>query len=305
MARLLPRLLAPDPAKAVLGVTLAAQLKPMLSEGHAEDTIPATLSAMVRELSPVIAKVPGSHGYYLLNTTEVSRAHQQESLADELTQPERDPRRKPFPQENYSPYDAVTGPAPIQLQVRAALLEAMGRDEKTATPYSELLQQLRERLPTLKWNTLKVYFSRLVQEKDSGVVKTPDGRLYLGTPQRGASQRVDREQRRPDPEDVLTRKVRAMDELLDAGDDPALGIPSGLIDALHTEELFALRVLARVGSCRSTDLAERLGRPVGRIGGMMRTLRRKLHALGLELFVAEVLLDGETQFRFVMKKESH
>lgn len=301
LARLLPRILPADPSKAVLGVSLASQLKTLLPENYAVESIRATLSAMVREVRPVIGKVDSGHGYYLLNTTEISQPHQvKRSPDDELTQPGTNPKLRSSPRTNFTPHDAVTNPGPVQMQVRAAFLDAIPRQAKSAVSYQTLLGHVSERLPGLNRNTLQAYFSRLVQERDLGVVKTPEGRIYLADSVQAPKSSVRSLSKGDDR--VLTRKVRALEELLDGSNDDAFGLPSTLPAALQGDEMFALRVLARIGSCRSTELAERIGRPAGRMAGMMRALRRKLHALGLEIFSAEALPDGETLFRFVRKE---
>jgi hypothetical protein len=66
--------------------------------------------------------------------------------------------------------------------------------------------------------------------------------------------------------------------------------------ALDEDERLALEVLGTVGAARQQQLAERLRRPVGRIGGFMTTLQRKLRGLGVELFRAERLPSGEWNY---------
>jgi hypothetical protein len=85
--------------------------------------------------------------------------------------------------------------------------------------------------------------------------------------------------------------------------DPAdraesLGLPSALLERLDTDQKTVLVLLKDNGSARASELAERLRKNPGRLNGLMRTLRRTLHAEGLVLFTDEVLPSGETLYRF-------
>lgn len=102
--------------------------------------------------------------------------------------------------------------------------------------------------------------------------------------------------RRTEP--VVTRRVRAVGQVLDPAEDVAPEIPPVVLRALKGDELLALRLLAKTGAVRTTALAEHIGHSPGRVGGMMRALRRKLHGLGFELFSDESLGDGEVMFRW-------
>ena len=59
-----------------------------------------------------------------------------------------------------------------------------------------------------------------------------------------------------------------------------------------------LVLLKENGSARASELADRLRKNPGRLNGLMRTLRRALHAEGLVLFADEVLPSGETLYRY-------
>jgi len=56
------------------------------------------------------------------------------------------------------------------------------------------------------------------------------------------------------------------------------------------------------GSARASELADRLKKNPGRLNGLMRTLRRTLHAEGHVLFTDEVLPSGETMYRYQGKE---
>lgn len=77
-----------------------------------------------------------------------------------------------------------------------------------------------------------------------------------------------------------------------------LGLPEGVANKLGEDEKLILVLLKENGSARATELADRLKKNPGRLNGLMRTLRRTLHADGLVLFADEVLPTGETLYRF-------
>ena len=62
-------------------------------------------------------------------------------------------------------------------------------------------------------------------------------------------------------------------------------------------------LLRENGSARASELAERLKKNPGRLNGLMRALRRTLHAEGHVLFTDEVLPSGETMYRYKAKEE--
>ena len=78
-----------------------------------------------------------------------------------------------------------------------------------------------------------------------------------------------------------------------------LGLSAEVLRALTSDELLVLRLLAKVGSARTTELADCVGHSADRAAGMMRELRRKLHGLGADRLDDEILPDGEPLFRFV------
>lgn len=78
-----------------------------------------------------------------------------------------------------------------------------------------------------------------------------------------------------------------------------LNLDESIAGALDEDERGALAVLASVGAARQHQLAERLRRPVGRIGGFMSVLHRKLRGLGVELFRPERLPNGEWNYTWV------
>ncbi len=79
--------------------------------------------------------------------------------------------------------------------------------------------------------------------------------------------------------------------------EPA-ALPAALLAPLTPDERQALRVLATLGTARTSELAAQLGRSGDRTEGLLRTLRRKLHRLGTPLIDNQTLPDGEALFRF-------
>lgn len=85
--------------------------------------------------------------------------------------------------------------------------------------------------------------------------------------------------------------------------DPAdraesLGLPIEILARLSTDQKAVLVLLKDNGSARASELADCVRKNPGRLNGLMRTLRRTLHAEGLVLFTDEVLPSGETLYRF-------
>lgn len=81
----------------------------------------------------------------------------------------------------------------------------------------------------------------------------------------------------------------------------SLPLPSGLIARLNEDEKAVLVLLKENGSARASELAEWLRKNPGRLNGLMRMLRRTLHAEGITLFTDEVLPNGETMYRYQAK----
>jgi hypothetical protein len=77
-----------------------------------------------------------------------------------------------------------------------------------------------------------------------------------------------------------------------------LGLPAAALARLTPDQKAVLVLLSENGSARSSELAERLKKNPGRLNGLMRTLRRALHAEGLVLFTDEPLPNGETLYRY-------
>ena len=76
------------------------------------------------------------------------------------------------------------------------------------------------------------------------------------------------------------------------------GMPTELLQRLSADQKAVLVLLKENESVRASDLADRLRKNPGRLNGLMRTLRRTLHAEGLVLFTDEVLPSGETLYRY-------
>ena len=103
----------------------------------------------------------------------------------------------------------------------------------------------------------------------------------------------------PLPSDELKpKKATPQLSLFDPADKAAgLGLPPALLERLTKDEKAVLVLLKENKSARASELAERLAKNPGRLNGLMRTLRRTLHAEGLVLFSDEVLPSGETLYR--------
>ena len=84
----------------------------------------------------------------------------------------------------------------------------------------------------------------------------------------------------------------------------SLPLPPGLLDKLSADEKSALVLLRETGSARTSELAERLKKNPVRLNGLMRSLRRTLHAEGHVLFSDEALNGGETLYRYQQPKEA-
>ena len=104
----------------------------------------------------------------------------------------------------------------------------------------------------------------------------------------------------PPPSDELKPKKAAPQlSLFDPAEKAdGLGLPVELLDHLSRDEKAVLVLLKENISARASELAERLAKNPGRLNGLMRSLRRKLHAEGLVMFTDEVLPSGETLYRF-------
>ena len=76
-----------------------------------------------------------------------------------------------------------------------------------------------------------------------------------------------------------------------------------MLGRLSIDEKTILVLLRENGSARASELAERLQKNPGRLNGLMRTLRRTLHAEGHVLFTDEVLPSGETMYRYEVKEQ--
>jgi len=67
---------------------------------------------------------------------------------------------------------------------------------------------------------------------------------------------------------------------------------------LSADEKAVLVLLKENGTARASELASQLNKNPGRLNGLMRTLRRRLHTEGAVLFSDEVLPSGETLYRY-------
>ncbi|MCG8417457.1 MAG: BREX-2 system phosphatase PglZ [Proteobacteria bacterium] len=77
-----------------------------------------------------------------------------------------------------------------------------------------------------------------------------------------------------------------------------LPVAAGVLERLSSDQKSVLVLLKENGSARASELADRLNKSPGRLNGLMRTLRRTLHAEGVVLFSDEVLPSGETLYRY-------
>lgn len=107
----------------------------------------------------------------------------------------------------------------------------------------------------------------------------------------------------PLPSDEIIPKPKAQLSLFNPADKaPSLPLPAAVLDKLSADEKAILVLLRETGSARSSELAERLKKNPGRLNGLMRSLRRTLHAAGHVLFTDEVLPSGETMYRYQSKE---
>ena len=212
---------------------------------------------------------------------------------------------------------------PLDPRVRAAFMAAIPRDLEDAVSSDQLLAKVREGLPReVSKRTSSSSFAALLSGAVDGVVTTQDGLVYLEgaearTQSVAAVERSDTRRQpspRPSPPrgrgsevagetEVVTGTVRAIGEVVDGSDDAALGLSAEVLHALSGDELLALRLLAQNGSARTTELAACVGHSPDRALGMMRELRRTLHSRGADVFVDEILPDGEPMFRFLPPDE--
>ena len=107
----------------------------------------------------------------------------------------------------------------------------------------------------------------------------------------------------PLPSDELQPVLKPQLSLFNPADKAsALPLPAALLARLSVDEKSILVLLRENGSARSSELAERLNKNPGRLNGLMRGLRRTLHAEGCVLFTDEVLPSGETMYRYQAKE---
>lgn len=78
-----------------------------------------------------------------------------------------------------------------------------------------------------------------------------------------------------------------------------LGLPEGLRGQLDVSERAALAVVFESRSARISEIAATLGRPVGRVPGLMSRLLKKLHEGGFACLRRQALPDGEEQYLYV------
>ena len=167
-------------------------------------------------------------------------------------------------------------------------------------------------LEKLDASTVTSSLAALLLDAASGVVTAAGGLVYLEassakTQSVLAVSRGKKKQPQTSPPrrresaagEEITTQVRAIGQVVDGSDDAALGLSAEVLRALTSDELLVLRLLAKVGSARTTELADCVGHSADRAAGMMRELRRKLHGLGADRLDDEILPDGEPLFRFV------
>jgi hypothetical protein len=108
----------------------------------------------------------------------------------------------------------------------------------------------------------------------------------------------------PLPSDQISPSPKSQLSLFNPADKAgSLPLPSALLDRLSVDQKSILVLLRENGSARSSELAERLNKNPGRLNGLMRSLRRALHADGYVLFTDEVLPSGETMYRYEAKED--
>jgi hypothetical protein len=107
----------------------------------------------------------------------------------------------------------------------------------------------------------------------------------------------------PLPSDEIQPTPRSQLSLFNPADKAgSLPLPPRLLEKLNVDEKVILVLLRETGSARASELAERLKKNPGRLNGLMRALRRTLHAEGHVLFMDEVLPSGETLYRYKPKE---
>lgn len=107
----------------------------------------------------------------------------------------------------------------------------------------------------------------------------------------------------PLPSDRIPPKREPQMPLFDPAERASLlPLPPALMDKLSVDEKTILVLLSESGSARASELATRLKKNPGRLNGLMRALRRTLHAEGYVLFNDEVLPSGETMYRYQSKE---
>ena len=108
----------------------------------------------------------------------------------------------------------------------------------------------------------------------------------------------------PLPSDEIKPAPTKQMSLFDPADRAgSLPVPATLLGRLTVDEKFVLVLLRENGSAKASELATRLEKNPGRLNGLMRTLRRTLHAEGIVLFTDEVLPSGETMYRYQGKED--
>ncbi|MBK9069386.1 MAG: BREX-2 system phosphatase PglZ [Myxococcales bacterium] len=108
----------------------------------------------------------------------------------------------------------------------------------------------------------------------------------------------------PIPTDPVPPRLKSKPQLslfVPADKAGSLPLPAVLLERLSVDEKSILVLLLETGSARASELAERLNKNPGRLNGLMRALRRTLHAEGHVLFTDEILPSGETMYRFQSK----
>jgi hypothetical protein len=107
----------------------------------------------------------------------------------------------------------------------------------------------------------------------------------------------------PLPSDEIDPKPKAqLSFFIPADRAGSLPLPPVVLEKLSIDEKSILVLLRDTGSARASELAEQLKKNPGRLNGLMRALRRTLHAEGHVLFADEVLPSGETLYRYQPKK---
>ena len=107
----------------------------------------------------------------------------------------------------------------------------------------------------------------------------------------------------PLPSDEIPPNPTAQLSLFNPADKAgSLPLSPAVLERLSVDQKSILVLLRENGSARSSELAERLNKNPGRLNGLMRGLRRTLHAEGYVLFTDEVLPSGETMYRYQAKE---